>query len=303
MRSTMIKLRSVLLVAALLETALHADDSPSPVPDYFGHFSVDKGQLVELKKLVDQDLTSMMSGSTFTGLPNPPASSEVQFIVYGDLNEPKLARTTETSPGKFHVDWEDEVILRVSPVHGQDSMYRLKPAEPLAPGLYILSTVACPENGWDFRCYYPISTGKARQAVGISTPPPTAAVQEPRHLAPVETGLGFEVIADAALYSTAETTEVKAHLVPGTICANAKGHSLGTPNEFRLEERAGRTHIVYVQDLRLKEGWVESSSIARFAYDCACSPARCTPVIISLRKGVSWNDCFSRAVSERKPSS
>lgn len=203
------------------------------------------------------------------------------------------------------------IDLRFKPVRGQDEMVIAVPSTPLSPGLYRLGenfVFAIPplESAASARCIDAIHSTTAWRIVPCSEVPPSAATptpsikDSPLPTPDVELGMGFEVTGvDVPVFSSAEGSEIKTRLPKGTVCANAKGHSLGTPNEFRLEEKSGRIHVVYLQDMRsMKEGWVESRSLVRFAYECSCSPARCSPINFSLSKH-TWNDCFEKALRTR----
>lgn len=157
-----------IVLASVLISSTHlfgAAPAAGPLPDHFGVFAVAKGELVELTKLVAGTDFSPMGGlAKFGSIPNPNMPSDVLFITYGGLGQPKLVRASETSPGGFEVKWQEQVTLQVSPVKGEKEMYRLKPAEPLGSGLYVLIVVACQENRWNFSCYYPVVVGSPLQA-------------------------------------------------------------------------------------------------------------------------------------------
>lgn len=206
-----------------------------------------------------------------------------------------------------------KVELRFKPVKGQDEMVLAVPATALSPGLYrlgadFLFAVPALESAESDRCV-DATNGVAMgpwtivrcSDVEVAIPAsgtPSHSANQPSSTG--EVGVGFEVTVEGApLYSSAEGQEIKAHLAKGTLCANAKGRSLGTPNEFRLEEKNGRVHVAYLHEMRtMKDGWVDSSVLDRFTYECVCSPARCTPINFSLRAH-TWNDCFDRAVQAR----
>lgn len=114
-------------------------------------------------------------------------------------------------------------------------------------------------------------------------------------------GVGFIIIgSEVPVFEKADGLEVKAHLSSGTPAANAKGSFLGAPAEFALEEKNGRTHILYLQDRRMRVGWVDSRQLSRFGYDCSCA-RRCDPLRLTLLQGSSWNDCFERSRSSQTP--
>lgn len=208
------------------------------------------------------------------------------------------------------------VELRFKPVKGQDEMVIAVPTAALGPGLYRLgndfvfavlpldtaesSRCIDATNGAAMGPWTIVRCSEASTSATVLVPPTQGSTQP---TATGELGTGFEVAEDdVPLFSSAEGSEVKARLAKGTVCANAKGHSLGTANEFRLEERNGRVHLVYLHENRsMKEGWVDSASLTRFAYECSCSPARCTPIRFSLRKH-SWNECFDQALQARSSS-
>lgn len=207
-----------------------------------------------------------------------------------------------------------KVELRFKPVKGQEEMVLAVPATALNPGLYRLggdflfavSDLGAAEsdrcidatNGAAMGPWSVVRCSDVEAEIAASgAPSHTTSKPSPTG----EVGVGFEVAADdVPLYSSAEGQEIKARLVKGTLCANAKGRSLGTPNEFRLEENNGRVHVAYLHEMRtMKDGWVDSSALDRFTYECSCSPARCTPINFSLRAH-TWNDCFERAIQARR---
>jgi hypothetical protein len=161
-RRIQIVLANVLISSTQLFGAAPA---AGPLPDHFGVFAVAKGELVELTKLVAGTDFSPMGGlAKFSSIPNQNMPSDVLFIAYGGGDNPELVRASETSPGSFEVKWQEQVTLQISPVKGEEEMYRLKPAEPLEAGLYVLIVVACQENRWNFSCYYPMVVGSPLQA-------------------------------------------------------------------------------------------------------------------------------------------
>lgn len=208
------------------------------------------------------------------------------------------------------------VELRFKPVKGQDEMVIAVPSTPLSPGLYRLDedfvfSVAPLAPAEAARCI-DATNGAALgpwEAVECSEAPRSATTREPSSAvgsnpAPeVELGTGFEVTGvDVPVFTSADESKVKVHLAKGTVCANGRGRFLGTVKDFRLEERNGRVHIVYLKDNKLiRDGWVEARYVSRFAYDCSCGPEQCEPLTVTLFKGSSWNECFARALASRQP--
>jgi hypothetical protein len=127
-----------------------------PKPDHFGAFVVANGRLAELKRLTQADLSSRSFDGTFKEMSNSVSSDpKVYFILYGGLSEPLLVHV-EKAKGLYKTVYNNKVDTQIAPIKGEANMVRLQPVPPLTPGLYELSVVGCPDNGLDFRCYFPI---------------------------------------------------------------------------------------------------------------------------------------------------
>jgi hypothetical protein len=214
------------------------------------------------------------------------------------------------------------IELRFKPVKGEDEMVIAVPASPLKPGLYVLGDnflFAVPpiDTAVSSRCIdaaravgtfaswrtWPCTEAPASASAATTAPPsPTPGAQNVGGKAALGAGAratGFIVTgSEVPVFESADSMNVKAHLSSGTPAANAKGSFLGAPKEFALEEANGRTHIVYLQERRMKVGWVDSRQLSRFDYDCSCKLG-CNPMDLSLRQGSSWTECFERARSSQ----
>jgi len=172
---TLARIFSVVAVALLLTSCRQSTGSGAtggPLPDHFGCFAVANGKLIELKKLTADNLASMIGDSTFDivdsgDIINPGVPDDAYFVMYGDFSNPKLLRTTPATKdntgrvhpewnNRVHTEWEHEVRLLIAPVKGEQSMYRLKPAEPLVERVYMLAVEGCADDQWFGRCYVPV---------------------------------------------------------------------------------------------------------------------------------------------------
>lgn len=220
-----------------------------------------------------------------------------------------------------YTDLGTPIELRFKPVKGEDEMVLAVPASPLTPGLFILGDnflFAVPpiEEAVSSRCIDAarqvgvVASWRTWPCTEIPSEAQSAVATAPSLATPEVTGtgaassseksgFGFIISSNGApVFETADSMDVKANLPSGTPAANAKGKFLAGPKEFALEEANGRTHIVYLQDRRMKVGWVDSRHLTRFAYDCSCKLG-CNPMNLSLRHGSSWNECFEKARSSQ----
>jgi hypothetical protein len=109
------------------------------------------------------------------------------------------------------------------------------------------------------------------------------------------TGIAFIVDGDEVpVFGSEKVSTVIDRLSAGTPAANATGTFLEESWRFALEERNGRTHIIYLKSGRKKVGWVDSGQLRRFAYDCSCGEM-CDPFVPAESRGSAWNICFERA--------
>ncbi len=257
-----------------------------------------KGDPVQVAAKLPLHQLSFVRRLTIQNGPHPP-------IVY----QPR-SWVAATDPGYVGVG-ETAIEMRFKPVKGQNEMVLAVPSTPLSPGVYSISgeflfavmpldeavAARCQEAalgggviGWRLS-----PCGNAGDQVSETPAKEPSGRIRGRRAGASGTGVGFIVSTnDVPVYADATTTETKARLAAGEAVANGKGTFLGSVKEFSLEESNGRTHIVYLENRHIRNGWVESKQLTRFDYDCSCS-SNCSPLAMTMLQGSTWNECYERA--------
>ena len=136
-------------------------------------------------------------------------------------------------------------------------------------------------------CDGSVGVGDPGQGVAQSAGQPTQGK--------ASTGIGFVVEGnEVPVFGGDKVPAITDRLSVGTAAANAMGTFLEESWRFALEERNGRTHIIYLKNGRKRIGWVDSGQLRRFSYDCSCGEM-CDPFDPADSRGSVWNACFVRA--------
>jgi hypothetical protein len=145
--------RCALILAALVATGCSqasmvgkAITSKEQMPEFFGLFALEDGtRPTEVGKQVIEDLKRLDEGEEAFWMAfrrGPTLRGPASFVLYDDNFRPQALRLIHAKPfwrgGTFGYEFE-LLELRIAPVEGKKSMYRLSPSAPLKPGLYVIA--------------------------------------------------------------------------------------------------------------------------------------------------------------------
>lgn len=249
---------------------------------------------------IEADLLSVggVSASTAVGM------VEFHFTGLDDFLDVQIVATREKSTIR---EYDVALVLSPKAVNSMSAMdaFAMMPGAKQKPPdrrpYRLLATIVYAKKGaeWQIANVNPTRMERVNGVPPARQPAPT---YEPPTNAPSDaanrTGLGYRVkLDDVPVFDKPDGGKIKDHLTLGSYVANAQGNFLGIPTHYQPEERNGKTHVAYLRaDIIM--GWVESSALESFPYECSCEKANkeCTAIEIGWKKR-SWSDCFQRAVA------